>query len=119
MAITVMVPAVPTSAMCEAARGQSDPAAIWMMMVAAAPRSAPADDMPPPAVLDAGIVNRNPKFWGDRDVREMAIALHRQVTVAEALQLIADKVGPDRTPSKSALHRAWKRMDTVARRRGR
>lgn len=58
-----------------------------------------------------GSTRRNPSFWSDLDVRRMVIATHRQMTIEEARARIASKLGADRTPSKSALARAWKRLD--------
>jgi hypothetical protein len=54
---------------------------------------------------------RNPDFWADLEVRQLVIECHRQMTIAQALALITSKVGGDRTPSKSALARAWIRLD--------
>jgi hypothetical protein len=56
---------------------------------------------------------RQPKFWGDIDVRHAAVALYRQSTVDDALRTLAASFGPERVPSRSALHRFWKRLDQV------
>lgn len=58
-----------------------------------------------------GTTKRNPSFWSDVEVRRLVIATHRQMTVQEALAHITAAVGPQRTPSKSALARVWKRLD--------
>ena len=58
--------------------------------------------------------HRNPNFWGDLDVRELVIATHRQMTGKDAIIHIRERVGPARTPSHSALSRAWKRLDPLA-----
>lgn len=51
------------------------------------------------------------KYWHDLEVRAMVIALHRQVTIKDAVAAIAAEVGADRAPSKSALQRMWKQLD--------
>lgn len=43
----------------------------------------------------------------------LIIALHRQTTIAQAVDLIAQQVGEERAPSKSALGRMWKQLDMV------
>ena len=50
-------------------------------------------------------------YWHDQEVRAMIIALHRQTTIAQAVDLIAQQVGEERAPSKSALQRIWKQLD--------
>jgi hypothetical protein len=51
------------------------------------------------------------KYWHDEEVRAMIIALHRQTTIAKAVEAIAREVGAERAPSKSALARIWKQLD--------
>lgn len=135
-ATLVLVPVVPTPAMIAAADQASSPAAIWSAMVAAV---SPTDSkvVPirsirsqlklrrgdlPSAILTTlpttGVARRNPKFWTDLEVRRLVMELHRQVTVQEALAEIAAHVGEERTPSKSALARAWKRIDLLNKRNG-
>jgi plasmid stability protein len=58
-----------------------------------------------------GSVRRNPSFWSDIEVRRLVVAHHRQMTVDEARDVIRAAVGDERTPSRSALARAWKRLD--------
>lgn len=127
------VPVVPTPAMIAAAAGANDPVEIWAAMVAAASggdfagpiRSVrrqvntrgsdlPAEMLKP--LPTTGVAHRNPSFWSDLEVRRLVIELHRQVTVQAALAEIAAHVGPARTPSKSALARAWKRLDLTKKR---
>lgn len=50
-------------------------------------------------------------YWHDQEVRALIIALHRQMTIAKAVDAIAHEVGVDRAPSKSALARMWKQLD--------
>ncbi|MDP2131918.1 MAG: hypothetical protein U0975_09765 [Erythrobacter sp.] len=52
-------------------------------------------------------------YWHDQEVRAMMIALHRQVTIADAVEAIAREVGVERAPSKSALGRIWKQLDAA------
>lgn len=66
-----------------------------------------------------GTTRRNPDFWSDLEVRRLVIDLHRQVTVEQARAAIAERCGQVRTPSKSALARAWQRLDLLAKRKGR
>lgn len=56
---------------------------------------------------------RRPDFWGDLEVRQMVIETHRQMTLSAARVLIENRVGRFRCPSKSALQRAWQRLDAV------
>ena len=58
-----------------------------------------------------GSTNRMPSLWSDLEVRRLMLATHRQMTVESALATICHALGPDRTPSKSALARIWKRLD--------
>lgn len=64
-----------------------------------------------------GSVRRNPAFWSDIEVRRLAVMSHRQMTIAEALVFISREVGNERTPSKSALARAWQRLDLLLKQR--
>ncbi len=50
-------------------------------------------------------------YWRDAEVRAMVIALHRQMTIKDAVAAIAAEVGEERAPSKSALQRMWKQLD--------
>jgi hypothetical protein len=52
-------------------------------------------------------------YWHDQEVRALMIALHRQTTIAKAVDAIAGQVGAERAPSKSALGRVWKQLDHV------
>lgn len=54
---------------------------------------------------------RYSKYWQDHEVRALMIALHRQMTLANAVEEIAASVGSERAPSKSALGRIWKQLD--------
>jgi hypothetical protein len=54
---------------------------------------------------------RFPKYWHDRDVREAVIGLHRTMTIDQALDELVSRFGHDRSPSRTALHRVWQRID--------
>jgi hypothetical protein len=56
---------------------------------------------------------RRPAFWSDIDVRIFLASMHREVTIEECRRLCAERFGPDRTPSKSALQRFWGALDRV------
>jgi len=112
MAASVTVPVEPTAAMFDAALRVVDlPIAtfgnVWASMLAARPDAATSTPSLPPI----NRVRRNPLFWTDSEVRDMVITLHRKVTVAQARDLVRDRFGAERTPSASALHRAWQRLD--------
>lgn len=133
------VPVKPTPAMIAAAANAQTPVEIWNAMLRAAPtvgetdavasvRQLRSDVLRPGSELPSamiaplpsrGTTRRNPDFWADLDVRRLVIELHRQVTIKEALVEIAAHVGPARTPSKSALARAWKRLDLLNKKRSR
>lgn len=59
---------------------------------------------------------RRPEFWSDVEVRRHVINRHRQMTLAELRTEMLALFGPARTPSKSAIWRVWKHMETRARR---
>lgn len=63
-------------------------------------------------VLDHG---RRPKFWTDPEVREWVTWQHRRLDLATALERCRAKFGADRTPSRSALHRYWQKLDALIR----
>ena len=50
-------------------------------------------------------------YWQDHEVRALMISLHRQMTLSDAVAAIADEVGADRAPSRTALQRIWKQLD--------
>jgi hypothetical protein len=58
-----------------------------------------------------GTARRNPDFWNDLEVRRLALATHRQMTIEQARASIIEAVGAERCPSKSALARVWMRLD--------
>lgn len=87
--------------------------AMWAAMLAARPDTVASVPSLPPINRQ----RRNPNFWSDTGVSALAVSLHRKVTVAQALDLIRDRFGAERTPSRSALHRAWKRLDLTEGRR--
>lgn len=58
---------------------------------------------------------RPPAFWSDVAVREVVIATHRQMTIDEALAAIVSQFGKERAPSRSALARYWKYLDSIRR----
>lgn len=60
---------------------------------------------------------RRPKFWSDLPVREAAIALHRRVTLDQAVDQLIEQFGDGRAPSKSALGRLWLLIDRQPGRR--
>lgn len=62
---------------------------------------------------------RYAKCWADVPVREAVIALHRQMTIAQAVEEIAARFGVVRAPSRSALHRIWKQLDLIRGVKGR
>lgn len=53
--------------------------------------------------------HRYPAFWSDLEVRNRAVAWHRQMSVREAIERMDGELG--RAPSKSALHRFWLWLD--------
>lgn len=56
--------------------------------------------------------HRYPAFWSDLEVRNRAVAWHRQMSVREAIERLQEEVG--RAPSKSAMHRFWLWLDEQA-----
>jgi hypothetical protein len=54
---------------------------------------------------------RFPKYWHDVSVREAVIALHRRMTIEEAFTELVARFGHARSPSRTALHRVWQRID--------
>jgi hypothetical protein len=54
---------------------------------------------------------RHPAFWSDREVREAATQLHREMTLDEARRSLKERFGRARCPSRSALGRYWKVLD--------
>jgi len=56
---------------------------------------------------------RRPKFWGDVEVRGFLLAMHRQATVDQVRERCIQTFGEDRTPSRSAIHRFWQRLDRL------
>jgi len=59
---------------------------------------------------------RRPNFWPDAEVRRFVFAAHRQMTIENCRAVCAEKFGPDRTPSKSALSRFWCVVDQARKR---
>lgn len=61
----------------------------------------------------------NPRFFRDKEVPEAVIRTHRQATIDQVQEWLAEKFGPIRAPSRSSLHRFWKQLDGLygARRR--
>jgi hypothetical protein len=59
---------------------------------------------------------RRPRFWQDAEVRDFLTGLHRRVEIREALDACREAFGPERTPSRSALHRFWLHLDEIVRR---
>ncbi|PZR30318.1 hypothetical protein [Caulobacter segnis] len=56
---------------------------------------------------------RRPKFWGDVEVRGFLLATHRQATVDQVRDRCAEAFGQARTPTRSAIHRFWQRLDRL------
>ncbi len=54
---------------------------------------------------------RYSRYWLDHEVRALMISLHRQMTLSDAVAAIAEEVGPERAPSRTALQRIWKQLD--------
>jgi len=54
---------------------------------------------------------RFPKYWHDVPVREAVIGLHRTMTIDQAFDELVRRFGHDRSPSRTALHRVWQRID--------
>lgn len=57
---------------------------------------------------------RRPDFWSDLDVRLLLTATHRQMTLAQSLDVVVRLLGAERAPSKSAAHRYWQALDRAA-----
>lgn len=64
----------------------------------------PRPDAKPPS-------QRFPKCWHDKPVREAVIRLHRQMPIEQAREVMIAEFGHQRSPSRSALHRIWQRLD--------
>lgn len=56
---------------------------------------------------------RRPKFWGDVEVRGLLLAMHRQATVDQVRERCIQAFGEERTPTRSAIHRFWQRLDRL------
>lgn len=52
-------------------------------------------------------------YWIDMDVRGAMVRLHRQMTLKQAVATMVEEFGEERAPSRSALGRIWKQLDTV------
>lgn len=61
---------------------------------------------------------RRPALFGDVEVRQHILATHRQGRIDDVLAGMRERFGPSRTPSRSALHRWWRRLDELKRRQG-
>jgi len=59
---------------------------------------------------------RRPNFWPDADVRRFVFAAHRQMTIETCRAACAERFGPARTPSKSAVGRFWCVIDRARKR---
>lgn len=57
---------------------------------------------------------RRPKFWSDLEVRAFLVEACGQMSMPEALSLCAERFGPERTPSRSAIYRFWDWFRDVA-----
>jgi hypothetical protein len=56
---------------------------------------------------------RQPAFWGDIAVRRALIALHRQVSIPEAILICTSLFGPARAAKRSAIGRFWLVLDSL------
>ncbi|MFN3676199.1 MAG: hypothetical protein ACK4TC_09480 [Sphingomonas pseudosanguinis] len=92
-----------------------DASRIWSAMVAARPIGSAKMVARLPAT---GAKHRNPKFWGDLEVRNMVIDHHRQIYIRDLRKLIRDRFGDARTPGTSSIQRAWARLDEMKVRPG-
>lgn len=54
---------------------------------------------------------RFPRYWHDVPVREAVLELHRKMTIDAAFAELVKRFGRDRSPSRTALHRVWQRID--------
>lgn len=66
---------------------------------------------------DLGSVNRVPKekFFADDEVRRLLVSMHGKATVPETREICRERYGAARTPSKSAVYRFWRRLDSLRR----
>lgn len=63
-------------------------------------------------LLTEGKGNRRlPPWWGDIEVRQAMISLHRQASLDDVQGVLIDRFGPLRTPSRSAINRFWTSLD--------
>jgi hypothetical protein len=60
---------------------------------------------------------RRPPWFFDAEVRTHVLETYRQGTVDDVIAGMRDRFGPARTPSRSALHRFWRRLDALKARR--
>lgn len=56
---------------------------------------------------------RRPRWWGDMPVRSALVALHRQMTIDDAIIILEAEFGPERAPSRSSLGRFWRSLDDM------
>jgi hypothetical protein len=54
---------------------------------------------------------RFPRYWHDVPVRKAVLELHRKMTIDAAFAELVKRFGRDRSPSRTALHRVWQRID--------
>jgi hypothetical protein len=52
-----------------------------------------------------------PPFWPDIDVRRFLIVQHGFLTLDMAREQLVQRVGSQRTPSRSAIGRFWQKLD--------
>jgi hypothetical protein len=62
---------------------------------------------------------RRPSWWQDTEVAVLVTRLHRLVEIGQAVAICRERFGDERSPSKSSLHRYWKKLDALARESGR
>jgi hypothetical protein len=66
-----------------------------------------------PHLILVGRRKRYPAFWGDIEVREYLIKTHRQAPLNGVRAALIARVGIERTPSLSAIHRFWMQLDVA------
>lgn len=64
-------------------------------------------------IKQPGDGHKYPDFWADLDVRGALIDLHREVHIGRVRAILTERFGAARTPSKSAIHRFWQRLDEL------
>lgn len=77
-----------------------------------------ASALPDPVALAAAPIwktGRRPKWWSDIEVRAAALSIYRQMSLDEGVAILRDRLGTERAPSRSSLHRFWQTLDLLQR----